>query len=88
LKQPVKIRLLQIVNEKGRIASDDLFELLVQEYEGESFFTPELLNEYLYAFTLKGLLESRQTNITTADGIDQKICSVTDVGKRSLQALL
>lgn len=84
----MKIRLLQIVNEKGRIASDALFELLVQEYEGESFLTPECLDEYLYVFALRGVLEARQTNIVTADGMTQKICSVTAMGKRSLQALL
>ncbi|WP_421904069.1 hypothetical protein [Maridesulfovibrio sp.] len=88
MKQPVKIRLLQLVKEKEGITSDVLFELIAREYEGESFVTPENLDEYLRAFSLRGLLETIQTNEPVSDGVACKACRVTDLGKRSLKALL
>ena len=88
MKPLVKIRLLQIIAENELITSDALFEIIAHEYQGESFITPENLDEYLRAFAARGLLETKQTNAFTFDGADQKTCRVTDMGKQSLKALL
>ncbi|WP_320173622.1 hypothetical protein [Maridesulfovibrio sp.] len=88
MKPLVKVRLLQIVAENELITSDALFEIIAQEYQGERFVTPENLDEYLRSFATRGLLETRQMNAFTFDGVEQKMCRVTDMGKRSLKALL